>query len=61
MWPIYLLCGAVALFLTLIGVWAFSITADVGVEIGSGGLALGLAAVAILALMAGFIWLARRR
>lgn len=61
MWPIYLLCGGVAVFLALIGAWAFSITADVSVTIGSGALALGLAAVAIVALMGAFIWLARRR
>jgi len=56
-----LLCGLVVV-LVAIAVAAFRITGDLaGQDLGAAPVALGLAGVVMVGLMAGFIWLARRR
>ena len=56
-----LLIAALASFLMAIGLWAFTLTDDLQ-EVRPGALhALALALPIILGLMAGFLWLGRRR
>ncbi|HET8728438.1 MAG TPA: hypothetical protein VFO41_13085, partial [Alphaproteobacteria bacterium] len=55
-----LLIAGIVAFLAVIGVWAFSITSDIEAGIGHGGVALGIAAIIIAGLIAGFLWLGRR-
>ncbi len=58
---IALLLAGLALALVAVGVAAFRITGDLaGQDLGAAPFALGIAAVVMVALMAGFIWLARR-
>lgn len=58
---ILLLLTGIALALIAIGVAAFRVTGDLaGQDLGSAPLALAVAGVVMVALMAGFVWLARR-
>ncbi|MFN8722227.1 MAG: hypothetical protein ACK5YI_15495 [Rhodospirillales bacterium] len=58
---ILLLLAGLALALVAIAVAALRVTGDLaGQDLGSAPLALAVAGVVMVALMAGFIWLARR-
>lgn len=59
---VYILIAGVAVFLVGIGLWAFTLTADLStIDLQSGVTALVLWVLASAGLIGGFLWLAHRQ